>query len=423
MKQIIKIPSLGDAENTEVIEICVNPGDSVGSDDSIVVLESEKAAMDVPASKQGVVKKVLVKIGDEVKEGDDFLEIEVSEEAIKEKKSDQNKKDDLQHDETSKEEVVKEQAVVKEDVIQESDESQEYKTSKSGIYAGPAVRKLAREFGINLNEVLASGPRNRILKEDLHKFVKSKLKDSSSGIPKMPSIDFSEFGDVEEIDLTKFQKTSALNLQQSWITIPHVTQHDETSIDELLELRKSLIKKYKTKVSPLAFFAKGICRLLEEFPMFNASIDMNSMKIIKKDFINLGIAVDTPQGLIVPNIKSTNKLSIQEISNEIGRLADLAKSRKIKVADLKGSTFTISSLGSFGGRYFTPIINPPEVAILGISKSYESVLIEEGKPKKSVKLPISLSYDHRIINGVEGVRFTTRFCEILQDVNFFEENF
>ena len=243
MKQIIKIPSLGDAENTEVIEICVNPGDSVGSDDSIVVLESEKAAMDVPASKQGVVKKVLVKIGDEVKEGDDFLEIEVSEEVIKEKKSDQNKKDDLQHDEASKEEVVVEQAVVKEDVIQESDESQEYKTSKSGIYAGPAVRKLAREFGINLNEVLASGPRNRILKEDLHKFVKSKLKDSSSGIPKMPSIDFSEFGDVEEIDLTKFQKTSALNLQQSWITIPHVTQHDETSIDELLELRKSLIKK------------------------------------------------------------------------------------------------------------------------------------------------------------------------------------
>ena len=273
MKQIIKIPSLGDAENTEVIEICVNPGDSVGSDDSIVVLESEKAAMDVPASKQGVVKKVLVKIGDEVKEGDDFLEIEVSEEVIKEKKSDQNKKDDLQHDEASKEEVVVEQAVVKEDVVQESDESQEYKTSKSGIYAGPAVRKLAREFGINLNEVLASGPRNRILKEDLHKFVKSKLKDSSSGIPKMPSIDFSEFGDVEEIDLTKFQKTSALNLQQSWITIPHVTQHDETSIDELLELRKSLIKKYKTKVSPLAFFAKGICRLLEEFPMFNASID------------------------------------------------------------------------------------------------------------------------------------------------------
>ena len=239
----------------------------------------------------------------------------------------------------------------------------------------------------------------------------------------MPSIDFSEFGNVEEIDLTKFQKTSALNLQQSWITIPHVTQHDETSIDDLLNVRKSLMNKHKVKVSPLAFFAKGICKLLEEFPLFNASIDMNTMKVIKKDFINLGIAIDTPQGLIVPNIKSADKKSIREISDEIARLADLSKSRKIKVNDLKGSTFTISSLGSFGGKFFTPIINPPEVAILGISKSYDSVLLKDTKPVSTTNLPISLSYDHRIINGVEGVKFTTRFCEILSDVNYFEENF
>jgi pyruvate dehydrogenase E2 component (dihydrolipoamide acetyltransferase) len=418
MKQVIKIPSLGDAENTEVIEICVNPGDSVGSEDSIVVLESEKAAMDVPASKNGVVKKVLVKIGDEVKEGDDFLEIEITEEEIKEDDSDKEVKKDTQEDDHAEvEEIIEEKKV--EEIIEEP----KYESSASGIYAGPAVRKLAREFGIDLNKVIASGPRNRILKEDLHKFVKSKLEDSSVGIPQMPSIDFSEFGDVEEINLTKFQKTSALNLQQSWITIPHVTQHDETSIDELLTVRKSLMKKYEVKVSPLAFFAKGICKLLEEFPLFNASIDMNTMKIIKKDFINLGIAVDTPQGLIVPNIKSANKMSIREISDEISRLADLSKSRKIRVDDLKGSTFTISSLGSFGGKFFTPIINPPEVAILGISKSYDSVLLKDKKPVITTNLPISLSYDHRIINGVEGVRFTTRFCEILSDINYFEENF
>ena len=358
MKQVIKIPSLGDAENTEVIEICVNPGDSVGSEDSIVVLESEKAAMDVPASKNGVVKKVLVKIGDEVKEGDDFLEIEITEEEIKVDDSHKELKNDTQEDDHAElEEIIAEKKV--EEIIEEP----KYESSASGIYAGPAVRKLAREFGIDLNKVIATGPRNRILKEDLHKFVKSKLEGSSTGIPKMPSIDFSEFGNVEEIDLTKFQKTSALNLQQSWITIPHVTQHDETSIDELLTVRKSLTKKHKVKVSPLAFFAKGICKLLEEFPLFNASIDMNTMKIIKKDFINLGIAVDTPQGLIVPNIKSANKMSIREISDEISRLADLSKSRKIRVDDLKGSTFTISSLGSFGGKFFTPIINPPEVAL------------------------------------------------------------
>ena len=418
MKQVIKIPSLGDAENTEVIEICVNPGDSVGSEDSIVVLESEKAAMDVPASKNGVVKKVLVKIGDEVKEGDDFLEIEISEEEIKEDNSDKEVQKDIQEDDHDDvEEIIEDKEV--EEIV----EQPKYESSASGIYAGPAVRKLAREFGIDLNQVIASGPRNRILKEDLHKFVKSKLEGSSTGIPKMPSIDFSEFGNVEEIDLTKFQKTSALNLQQSWITIPHVTQHNETSIDELLTLRKSLMEKYKVKVSPLAFFAKGICRLLDEFPLFNASIDMNTMKIIKKDFINLGIAVDTLQGLIVPNIKSADKMSIREISDEIARLADLSKSRKIKVNDLKGSTFTISSLGSFGGKFFTPIINPPEVAILGISKSYDSVLLKGSKPVSTTNLPISLSYDHRIINGVEGVKFTTRFCEILSDVNYFEENF
>ena len=418
MKQVIKIPSLGDAENTEVIEICVNPGDSVGSEDSIVVLESEKAAMDVPASKNGVVKKVLVKIGDEVKEGDDFLEIEISEEEIKEDDSDKEVQKDIQEDDH-----LEVEEVVNEKKVEEITEQPNYESSASGIYAGPAVRKLAREFGIDLNQVIASGPRNRILKEDLHKFVKSKLEGSSTGIPKMPSIDFSEFGNIEEIDLTKFQKTSALNLQKSWITIPHVTQHNETSIDELLALRKSLMEKYKVKVSPLAFFAKGICRLLDEFPLFNASIDMNTMKIIKKDFINLGIAVDTPQGLIVPNIKSADKMSIREITDEIARLADLSKSRKIKVNDLKGSTFTISSLGSFGGKFFTPIINPPEVAILGISKSYDSVLLKGNKPVSTTNLPISLSYDHRIINGVEGVKFTTRFCEILSDVNYFEENF
>ena len=418
MKQVIKIPSLGDAENTEVIEICVNPGDSVGSEDSIVVLESEKAAMDVPASKNGVVKKVLVKIGDEVKEGDDFLEIEITEEEIKEDDSDKEDENDIQEDDNvGTEEIIEKKEV--EEIIEEP----KFESSASGIYAGPAVRKLAREFGIDLNKVIATGPRNRILKEDLHKFVKSKLEGSSTGIPKMPSIDFSEFGNVEEIDLTKFQKTSALNLQQSWITIPHVTQHDETSIDELLTLRKSLMEKFKVKVSPLAFFAKGISKLLEEFPLFNASIDMNTMKIIKKDFINLGIAVDTPQGLIVPNIKSANKMSIREISDEIARLANLSKSRKIKVEDLKGSTFTISSLGSFGGKFFTPIINPPEVAILGISKSYDSVLLKDNKPISITNLPISLSYDHRIINGVQGVEFTSRFCEILSDISYFEESF
>ena len=419
MKQTIKIPSLGDAENTEVIEICVKPGDSVSMDDSIVVLESEKAAMDVPASKTGIVQKVLVRVGDEVQEGDEFLEIEVTEEIKKEDLSNKDEEPLVEEDASSSEEEV----VQEKPYERKNEEKYISEQQMSGIYAGPAVRKLAREFGIDLKKVSPSGPRNRILKEDLHNFVKSNLSSSSNGIPIMPSIDFSQFGEVEEVDLTKFQKTSALNLQQSWITIPHVTQHDEAEVTHLFELRKKLLKKYKTKVSPLAFFAKGVCRLLDESVLFNSSIDMNTMKIIKKNYINLGIAVDTPQGLIVPNIKSANKLSIRELSDEILRLADLAKSRKIKVNDLKGSTFTISSLGNFGGKFFTPIINPPEVAILGISKSYEFVKLDNNKPKKIINLPISLSYDHRIINGAIGVQFTSRLCEIFSDINYFEENF
>ena len=416
MAEIIKIPSLGDAENTEVIEICVKPGDIVTSDDSVVVLESEKAAMDVPASKAGVVKKVLVKLGDEVEEGDNFLEIEVNEISAEEPK--EEKIAEIESEDLSQDEVINKTFVPDLPV----DSIDEDSHSAKGIYAGPAVRKLAREFGIDLVLVQSTGPRNRILKEDLHSFVKGKLEKSTFQLPKIPSIDFSQFGDVEEIDLSKFQKTSAINLQQSWITIPHVTQHDESSVGPLLELRQKLTKKFKVKVSPLAFFVKAVSSLLEEFPSFNSSIDMQNMKLIHKNFINLGIAVDTPQGLIVPNIKAANTKSIREISDEIVRLAELSKSRKVKVDDLKGATFTISSLGSFGGKFFTPIINPPEVAILGISKTFQKYSLEDSS-KLDTYLPISLSYDHRIINGVEGVQFTTRFCEILEDLNFFERHF
>ena len=232
--------------------------------------------MDVPASKTGIVQKVLVRVGDEVQEGDEFLEIEVTEEIKKEDLSNKDEEALVEEDASSSEEEV----VQEKPYERKNEEKYISEQQMSGIYAGPAVRKLAREFGIDLKKVSPSGPRNRILKEDLHNFVKSNLSSSSNAIPIMPSIDFSQFGEVEEVDLTKFQKTSALNLQQSWITIPHVTQHDEAEVTHLLELRKKLLKKYKTKVSPLAFFAKGVCRLLDESVLFNSSIDMNTLKII-----------------------------------------------------------------------------------------------------------------------------------------------
>ena len=411
----IKIPDLGDALDVEVIEICVKPGDMVTKDDSIIVLESEKAAMEIPASVTGKVIDIKVNNGDTVNEGIIFLEIEAEESEAKEviEEATENTKE-LEKSAPK----IEEQAVTAPAI--ETSSSINYTGS---IYAGPAVRKLAREFGINLNEVTPSGPRGRILKEDLHHFVKQRLSSNIQNFSKNPTVDFAKWGEINTEPLTKFQKTAAENLQQSWQNIPHVTQHDEANIDELMLLRTELNKASGLKISPLAFFVKAVAKLLEEFPLMNASLDENTENVVLKNYINIGIAIDTPKGLIVPNIKDANKLSITEISNEIRRMATAAKDRKLKVDELKGSTFSVSSLGAIGGKFFTPIINPPEVGILGISKTFKSLELMNGDIKEISMLPISLSYDHRLINGVEAVKFTSRFCEMMKDSEFYKLNY
>ena len=411
----IKIPDLGDALDVEVIEICVKPGDMVTKDDSIIVLESEKAAMEIPASVTGKVIDIKVNNGDTVNEGIIFLEIEAEESEAKEVIEEAT--EDTKELEKSAPKI-EEQAIPAPAI--ETSSSINYTGS---IYAGPAVRKLAREFGINLNEVTPSGPRGRILKEDLHHFVKQRLSSNIQNFSKNPSVDFAKWGEINTEPLTKFQKTAAENLQQSWQNIPHVTQHDEANIDELMLLRTELNKASGLKISPLAFFVKAVAKLLEEFPLMNASLDENTENVVLKNYINVGIAIDTPKGLIVPNIKDANKLSITEISNEIGRMATAAKDRKLKVDELKGSTFSVSSLGAIGGKFFTPIINPPEVGILGISKTFKSLELMNGDIKEISMLPISLSYDHRLINGVEAVKFTSRFCEMMKDSEFYKLNY
>ena len=411
----IKIPDLGDALDVEVIEICVKPGDMVTKDDSIIVLESEKAAMEIPASVTGKVIDIKVNNGDTVNEGIIFLEIEAEESEAKEVIEEAT--EDTKELEKSAPKI-EEQAVPAPAI--ETSSSINYTGS---IYAGPAVRKLAREFGINLNEVTPSGPRGRILKEDLHHFVKQRLSSNIQNFSKNPTVDFAKWGGINTEPLTKFQKTAAENLQKSWQNIPHVTQHDEANIDELMLLRTELNKASGLKISPLAFFVKAVAKLLEEFPLMNASLDENTENVVFKNYINIGIAIDTPKGLIVPNIKDANKLSITEISNEIGRMATAAKDRKLKVDELKGSTFSVSSLGAIGGKFFTPIINPPEVGILGISKTFKSLELMNGDIKEISMLPISLSYDHRLINGVEAVKFTSRFCEMMKDSEFYKLNY
>ena len=420
-KEIINIPDLGEAEDVEVIEICVKAGDQVDSEDPIIVLESDKAAMEIPASVVGKVISIEVSVGDTVSSGSPFLQIETAEqEALHEKESASEQKD-------KENQIIFEKVEEIESKSSLINEQQNTPTLNSkNIYAGPAVRKLAREFGIDLSLVTPSGPKNRILKEDLHVFVKFQLSStnkSNSFEFTQPDIDFSKWGSITEEKLSKFQKSSLANLHTSWINIPHVTQHDECDLTILLETRAQLCKKHKVKISPLAFIAKITTEILYEFPLLNSSLDSNLENIILKDYVNLGIAIDTPEGLIVPNIKNAQLKSIVDISSEINELAEAAKKRKLNIADLKGASFSISSLGAIGGKFFTPIINPPEVAILGISKSYEKVISSKAGFEGRSFLPISLSYDHRAINGVYAVQFTSQLGEALSDRRLIEKSF
>ena len=423
--KIINIPDLGEAEDVEVIEVCAKVGDQVDSEDPIIVLESDKAAMEIPASVIGKVISIEVSLGDTVTSGSPFLRIEVSEDAEHQAEEDSHEDQDEEKQTLSKQ---------KEPIESEQSPNAEMqrtppittKINNEHIYAGPAVRKLAREFGIDLSIVQPTGPKNRIQKEDLHRFVRSRL----SATPQdngfqfsQPDIDYSKWGPTKEERLSKFQKSSLANLHTSWINIPHVTQHDECDLNILLKARARLCKKHKVKISPLAFIAKIAAQLLSDFPLLNSSLDSSLEKIILKDYVNLGIAIDTPEGLIVPNVKNAQLKSIIEISTEINELAEAAKKRKLKIADLKGSSFSISSLGAIGGRFFTPIINPPEVAILGISKTYEKVVSSTNGFENRSFLPISLSYDHRAINGVYAVQFTSQLGEALSDDKLIEKSF
>jgi pyruvate dehydrogenase E2 component (dihydrolipoamide acetyltransferase) len=423
--KIINIPDLGEAEDVEVIEVCAKAGDQVDSEDPIIVLESDKAAMEIPASVIGKVISIEVSVGDTVSSGSPFLQIKVSDDSVQQAEED-SLDDDAKKNQVVSEEIQQSESEQLSNVEIENIPAISTKRNNKNIYAGPAVRKLAREFGIDLSLVQPSGPKNRIQKEDLHLFVKSQLSATSQKNSfefSQPDIDYSKWGTTKEKNLSKFQKSSIANLHTSWINIPHVTQHDEHDLTTLLEVRAQLCKKHKVKISPLAFIAKITSQLLIDFPLLNCSLDQNLEKIIFKDYVNIGIAVDTVEGLIVPNIKNVQLKSTIEISSEINKLAEAAKKRKLKIADLKGASFSISSLGAIGGRFFTPIINPPEVAILGVSKSYEKVVSTKAGFEGRSFLPISLSYDHRAINGVYAVQFTSQLGEALADKKLIVKSF
>ena len=418
--QVLNIPDLGEAEDVEVIEICVKPGDIVSEEDPIIVLESDKAAMEIPTSLGGKVLEIKVSIGDKVSAGSPFLEIEgdADEPSIDTQKPaiDSVMTPEIPHTFKKLEEAIEQPITAA--LPQDS-------SNRGSFYAGPAVRKLAREFGIQLSLVAPSGPKNRIQKEDLHAFVKARLSDANNNTFTFtqPNIDYSKWGSVKEQPLSKFQKSSLTNLHTSWINIPHVTQHDECDLSELLGLRSQLNIQHELKISPLAFIAKVTAEVLTEFPMLNSSLDQGLEKIVIKNYVNMGIAVDTPEGLIVPNIKNVQEKSILSIAEEIAMLASAAKTRKLKIPDLKGASFTISSLGAVGGKFFTPIINPPEVGILGLSKTFAKVVAKNDGFESREFLPLSLSYDHRVINGVYAAQFVTQLGAALGDTSLMEKNF
>ncbi|MDA7563002.1 2-oxo acid dehydrogenase subunit E2 [Gammaproteobacteria bacterium] len=418
--QVLNIPDLGEAEDVEVIEICVKPGDIVSKEDPIIVLESDKAAMEIPTSIGGKVFEIKVSIGDKVSAGSPFLEIE---DDAEEPSIDAQKPaiDSVMTPKISQTPNKLEESIEQLMVAVPPQDSRD----RGSFYAGPAVRKLAREFGIQLSLVEPSGPKNRIQKEDLHAFVKARLSGASNSTFTFtqPNIDYSKWGSVKEQPLSKFQKSSLTNLHTSWINIPHVTQHDECDLSELLDLRSQLNIKHELKISPLAFIAKVTAEVLADFPMFISSLDQGLEKIVIKNYVNMGIAVDTPEGLIVPNIKNVQEKSILNIAEEIAMLASAAKTRKLKISDLKGASFTISSLGAIGGKFFTPIINPPEVGILGLSKTFPKVVSLNKSFESREFLPLSLSYDHRVINGVYAAQFITQLGVALGDTSLMEKKF
>lgn len=397
-------------------------GDSIGIDDPIITLETEKAAMEIPSPLSGTLTEILVQNGDKINQGDDLCIIETAEPEVPNKEEEEIAEPDNKEEPKNTQKTTETPQVEKQEVHTQKSDRQFFNTSFSSVHASPSVRKLGRELGVDLNQVNGSGMKGRILPEDLKSFVKAVMSGHApnvqSALPELPKVDHSAFGEIESVPLSRIKKISGPRLQASWINIPHVTQHDEADINQLEQLRLDLKKSYAKdgiSLSILPFIIMAVCKLLREFPDFNSSLDDKNSALIHKKYINIGFAANTDQGLMVPVIKDADQMSLKEISLELVRLSEDARTGKIQISDLQGGTFTISSLGGFGGVGFTPIINPPEVAILGVARAQIRPIMIKGKFLPRLILPLSLSYDHRVIDGVGGIQFTSALKELLEN--------
>jgi len=415
----IHLPDLGEGiEGAEVSEVAVVPGDTVTAEDTILVLESDKASMEIPAEVNGTVTDIFVAAGDEVKTGQLLIKIEISDstDAVVEKPFLSEETEQI----VTPPEEEKTQEVTLSPVIEDTN-------STDNVFASPGVRRLARELGISLQIIKGSGPKGRITKDDLNGYIKLQMAISSGSIPApQPVIDFSQWGDVEVQKLTKIKQITGKRLQQAWQLIPHVTQFDAADITDLDALRKEVKKagaEKGIKVTFLPFLMKALSIVLKEMPEFNSSLDHNNQNLVLKNYYHLGVAVDTPSGLTVPVVRDVDQKPIFELSDELMDLSSRARDKKLKPDELKGGTFTISSLGGIGGTGFSPIVNPPEVAIMGVSRSAWKEVYDKVSREFVAKfiMPFSLSYDHRVIDGAAAAAFTSRFADVLSDLDHFKD--
>ncbi|UVH49317.1 dihydrolipoyllysine-residue acetyltransferase [Pseudomonas sp. CBSPBW29] len=425
--QDIHVPDIGSSGKAKIIELLVKVGDTVEADQSLITLESDKASMEIPSPAAGVVESIAVKLEDEVGTGDFILKLEVAGASAPAAAP-----APAAAAPAAKAEAAPAAAAPAPAAKAEAAPAPAAAPAPSGakVHAGPAVRQLAREFGVELSAVTASGPHGRVLKEDVQVYVKSMMQKAKeapaagaatggSGIPPIRTVDFSRFGEIEEVPMTRLMQIGAAGLHASWLNIPHVTQFDQADITDLEAFRvaqKAVAEKAGVKLTVLPLLLKACAHLLKELPDFNSSLAPSGKAIIRKKYVHIGFAVDTPDGLLVPVIKNVDQKSLLQLAAEAAALAAKARDKKLTPDDMQGACFTISSLGHIGGTGFTPIVNAPEVAILGVSKATIQPVWDGKAFQPKLMLPLSLSYDHRVINGAAAARFTQRLSQLLNDI-------
>lgn len=416
----IPIPDLGGSKDVEVIEVSVRVGEEVDEEQSVITLETDKASMEIPAGVAGTVEEILIKMGDKVSEGDPMVVVKTAATAKQESKpapassseSKDKKPESAPASTASQSTPAKSNAAPAMSAVAASPSKQ--------VHAGPAVRKIAREFGVDLALVAGSGPKGRVLKEDVQAFVKERVNGPATaggtGIPAVPEVDFSQFGPVTTEALNNIKRATARSMTTAWLNVPQVTQFDHADITGLEAFRKEQNANGDVRYSIVPFVLKAIAKLLKEFPTFNASLAPDGESLVMKGYVHIGVAVDTPKGLLVPVIRDVDQKSVTEITQELGNKASLAREGKLSLKDMQGGCFSLSSLGGIGGTAFTPIVNPPEVAILGLSRSEMKPVWDGSEFVPRLMLPLSLSYDHRVIDGAEAARFSQRLVSYLEDM-------